>query len=65
MRDALAAKKRGGGRANARLLAGDGGAWALDERLLAVDEALTRLEAPDSRAAEVYRTTALRRPHRD
>ena len=35
------------------LLEGDVGAVAFDERLLAVDEALTRLQALDERAAKV------------
>jgi RNA polymerase sigma factor (TIGR02999 family) len=49
----VCSEKRGGGRANASLLAADGSACPFDERLLAVDEALTRLEALDSRAAKV------------
>jgi DNA-directed RNA polymerase specialized sigma24 family protein len=34
-------------------LDGDGGVLGLDERLLAVDEALSRLQALDERAAQV------------
>jgi RNA polymerase sigma factor (TIGR02999 family) len=46
-------KKRGGGRIETTLFEADGGAWQFDERVLAVDEALVRLEALDSRAAKV------------
>jgi RNA polymerase sigma-70 factor, ECF subfamily len=46
-------EKRGGGNIAATLLDSDGAAWQLDERLLAVDEALTRLEVLDPRAAKV------------
>jgi RNA polymerase sigma factor (TIGR02999 family) len=49
----VGSEKRGGGRANASLLVRDGSAWALDERLLAVDEALARLEVLESRTAKV------------
>ena len=44
--------KRGGGQIRLELLECDG-AWELDERLLAVDESLTRLQALDERAAKV------------
>ena len=43
-------EKRGGGNIAATLFDSDGAAWQLDERLLAVDEALSRLEALDPRA---------------
>lgn len=46
-------KRGGGGKINTTLFEFDGGAWQIDERLLAVDEALTHLEALDSRAAKV------------
>lgn len=46
-------EKRGGGAVQLPLIEGDGGAVALDERLLAVDEALGRLELLDPRAARV------------
>ena len=45
-------EKRGGGLVRLDLLEGDGGVVAFDERLLAVDEALTRLQALDERAAK-------------
>ena len=45
--------KRGGGQIRLELLECDGGAWDIDERLLAVDESLTRLQALDERAAKV------------
>jgi len=45
--------KRGGGRIRLNLLESDGGTWELDERLLAVDESLTRLQTLDARAAKV------------
>ena len=45
--------KRGGGQIRLELLESDGGTWELDERLLALDESLTRLEALDARAAKV------------
>lgn len=35
------------------LLESDGGAWQFDDRLLALDEALTQLHALDERAAQV------------
>jgi RNA polymerase sigma factor (TIGR02999 family) len=44
--------KRGGGQIRLELLESDG-TWQLDERLLAVDERLTRLQALDERAAKV------------
>jgi RNA polymerase sigma factor (TIGR02999 family) len=46
-------EKRGGGKICATLFDSDGAAWHFDERLLAVDEALTRLETLDARAAKV------------
>lgn len=46
-------EKRGGGKICATLFDSDGAAWRFDERLLAVDEALTRLETLDARAAKV------------
>jgi RNA polymerase sigma factor (TIGR02999 family) len=46
-------EKRGGGQVRLELLEGDGGTVGFDERLLAVDEALTRLYALDQRAANV------------
>jgi RNA polymerase sigma factor (TIGR02999 family) len=46
-------KKRGGGNIAATLFDSDGAAWHFDERLLAVDEALSRLEALDPRSAKV------------
>jgi RNA polymerase sigma-70 factor, ECF subfamily len=46
-------EKRGGGQIHAELLESQVGKWQLDERLLAVDEALGRLEALDERAAKV------------
>ena len=46
-------EKRGGGNIAATLFDSDGGAWAIDERLLAVDESLSRLETLDPRAAKV------------
>ena len=45
--------KRGGGKIDASAFEADGGAWQFDERVLAVDQALIRLEALDSRAAKV------------
>jgi RNA polymerase sigma factor (TIGR02999 family) len=45
--------KRGGGKIDVSLFEADGGAWQFDERVLAVDQALIRLEALDSRAAKV------------
>jgi RNA polymerase sigma factor (TIGR02999 family) len=46
-------EKRGGGLVRLELLEGDGGMVPFDERLLSVDEALTRLYALDERAAKV------------
>jgi RNA polymerase sigma factor (TIGR02999 family) len=46
-------EKRGGGAVKVSLWESDAGAVGLDERLLAVDEALERLEALDQRAAKV------------
>jgi len=46
-------EKRGGGMVRLDLLEGDGSVVAFDEQLLAVDEALTRLQALDERAAKV------------
>jgi RNA polymerase sigma factor (TIGR02999 family) len=46
-------EKRGGGRQKLALLEWDGGIEFFDERLLAVDEALKRLEMLDERAAKV------------
>lgn len=46
-------EKRGGGVVKVALWESDGGAVDLDERLLAVDEALARLSLLDSRAAKV------------
>ena len=46
-------EKRGGGNIAATLFDSDGAAWHFDERLLAVDEALSRLETLDPRAAKV------------
>ena len=45
--------KRGGGAVKLSLLESDGGAVGLDERLLALDEALARLEDLDPRAAKI------------
>lgn len=45
-------EKRGGGWVRLDLMDGDGGVVAFDERVLAVDEALTRLQALDERAAK-------------
>ena len=45
--------KRGGNVVKLSLWESDGTAVALDERILAVDQALTRLEALDPRAAKV------------
>jgi RNA polymerase sigma factor (TIGR02999 family) len=45
-------EKRGGGLVRLDLLDGDGGVVSFDERLLAVDEALTRLQTLDERAAK-------------
>ena len=49
----LQTEKRGGGQVRLGLLEGDGGMVGFDDRLLAVDEALTRLYALDERAAKV------------
>jgi RNA polymerase sigma factor (TIGR02999 family) len=49
----LHSAKRGGGAVNVSLLECDGAAVGVDERLLAVDEALARLETLDPRAARV------------
>src|ERR1700676_723928 len=46
-------EKRGGGQIKLTLWEADGGTWELDERLLALDESLTRLQALDERAARV------------
>ena len=46
-------EKRGGGQIKLALWEADGGTWELDERLLALDESLTRLQALDERAAKV------------
>ena len=46
-------EKRGGSIVKLSLWESDSGAVALDERLLAIDEALTRLESLDARAAKV------------
>jgi RNA polymerase sigma factor (TIGR02999 family) len=46
-------EKRGGGKIAATLFESDGAAWQLDERVVAVDEALSRLETLDPRAAKV------------
>jgi RNA polymerase sigma factor (TIGR02999 family) len=46
-------EKRGGGNVAATLFDSDGASWHFDERLLAVDEALARLETLDARAAKV------------
>jgi len=45
--------KRGGGKVAATLFESDGAAWQLDERVVAVNEALSRLETLDPRAAKV------------
>src|SRR5215467_5263358 len=45
--------KRGGGNVTATLFHSDGAVWHFDERLLAVDEALSRLETLDPPAAKV------------
>jgi RNA polymerase sigma factor (TIGR02999 family) len=46
-------EKRGGGKVCATLFDSDQAAWQLDERLLAVDEALATLETLDRQAAKV------------
>jgi len=46
-------EKRGGQFVKVPLLESDGQAWQFDERLLALDEALSRLEALDERSARV------------
>jgi RNA polymerase sigma factor (TIGR02999 family) len=45
--------KRGGGQVPLALWESDGGTWEIDDRLLALDESLTRLQALDQRAAKV------------
>jgi len=45
--------KRGGGIVKLSLMESDGSGLALDERLVALDEALVRLEALDPRAAKI------------
>jgi len=49
----VGSEKRGGDMLRVELLEGDGGLVGFDERLLAVDEALTHLHALDERAANV------------
>ena len=46
-------EKRGGGVVKLSLWESDGGGVGIDERLLAVDQALARLEALDARAAKI------------
>src|SRR5215467_4035807 len=46
-------EKRGGGKVCATLFDADNAAWQLDERLLAVDGALQKLETLDRRAAKL------------
>jgi RNA polymerase sigma factor (TIGR02999 family) len=46
-------EKRGGGKVCATLFDSDNAVWQLDERLLAVDGALQKLETLDRRAAKV------------
>jgi len=46
-------EKRGGGKVCATLFDSDNAVWQLDERLLAVDVALQKLETLDRRAAKV------------
>jgi RNA polymerase sigma factor (TIGR02999 family) len=46
-------EKRGGGQVRLELRDSYGGAWEIDDRLLALDESLTRLQALDERAAKV------------
>jgi len=46
-------EKRGGGKVCATLFDSDNAVWPLDERLLAVDGALQKLETLDRRAAKV------------
>ena len=46
-------ENRGGGNIAATLFDSDGAACAIDERLVAVDESLSRLETLDPRAAKV------------
>jgi RNA polymerase sigma factor (TIGR02999 family) len=48
----LKSEKRGGGVTKLSLWESDGAALAIDDRLLALDEALERLEALDARAAK-------------
>jgi RNA polymerase sigma factor (TIGR02999 family) len=45
--------KRGGGQVRLELWESDGSTWEIDDRLLALDESLTRLQALDQRAAKV------------
>src|SRR5260370_18057718 len=45
--------KRGGGQVRLALWESDGGTWEIDDRLLALDERLTRLQPLDQRAAKV------------
>jgi len=49
----VGSEKRGGGLVRIELIDGDGSTVGFDERLLAVDEALTRLHGLDLRAAQV------------
>ena len=46
-------EKRGGGQVKFALAEWDGGSWQFDERVVAVDEALSRLEELDPRASKV------------
>ena len=46
-------EKRGGGSVKLPLLESDGHGWQLDERLIALDEALTQLQQLDERPAKV------------
>jgi len=55
------AKKGGGGKVCATPFDSDQAAWPLDERLLAVDEALAKLETLDRRAAKVIELRFFRR----
>jgi len=49
----VGSEKRGGDQIKLSLWEADGGTWELDERLLALDESLNRLQALDERAAKV------------
>lgn len=49
----IRAEKRGGNQVRLELREPDGGVLSLDERLLAVDEALAQLQTLDARAAQV------------